>query len=189
MSFIDDSMNNVKHQLIREVSAGAVGGFVGGHGKEIDQLFAGPYHPDYSEIEQILQWQIKDRKEKRNWMEDEAVPNYTGTPSPIGGYYDVDTKEARDTYDILFKDAEEKLEFNQDVTPLADLEWKSTGWDYDFDEIVSYIEEKDFINTSETNMKNVGVNINKYDDESIYAGEDFINTSETNWEYINIGDK
>ena len=200
MSFIDDSKKNVKKYTssfkekkrptlsLKEVSAGAVGGFVGRHGKGIDQLFAGPYHPDYSEIEQILQWQIEDRKEKRNWMEDEAGTNYTGTPDPIGGYYDVDTKEARDTYDILFKDAEEKLEFNQDVTPLADLEWKSTGWDYDFDEIVSYIEEKDFINTSETNMENVGVNI-KYDDESIYAGENFINTSETNWEYINIGDK
>ena len=198
MSFIDDSKKNVKKYTssfkekkrptlsLKEVSAGAVGGFVGRHGKEIDQLFAGPYHPDYNEIEQILQWQIKDRKEKRSWMEYEAGPNYTEEPSPIGGYYDVDTKEARDTYDILFKDAEEKVKFNQDVTPLADLEWKSTGWDYKYDKIISYIEEKDFINRSETNMENVGIDI-QYDDKPIYAGENFINSSQTNWKIINRG--
>ena len=170
MSFIDDSANNV-NRIIETTAAGGVGGFVGRGGKEIDQLFAGPYHPDYSEIEQILQWQIEDRKEKRNWMEDEAGTNYTGTPDPIGGYYDVDTKEARDTYDILFKDAEEKLEFNQNATPLADLEWKSTGWDYDYDEPGEAYKIKDIV----------------YDDKPTYAGENFINQSQINWEIINRG--
>ncbi len=192
MSFIDDSMNNVKHQLIREVSAGAVGGFVGRHGKEINQLFAGPYHPDSghgSENEQLLAKQISDRKKMRADMENEAEKQgieLVGNPAPIGGYYDVDTKEARDTYDILFKDAEEKVKFNQDVTPLADLEWKSTGWDYKYDEIISYIEEKDFINTSETNMEQVDTDI-KYDENELYIEEeDFINTSETNMDYVNL---
>ena len=70
MSFLDDSTNNIKRQFIKETTAAAgVGGFVGRKGNRIDDLFAGPYHPDSgygSENEQILQWQIEDRKEKRS---------------------------------------------------------------------------------------------------------------------------
>ena len=66
MSFIDDSANNV-NRIIETSAAGGVGGFVGRKGDRIDNLFAGPYHPDSghgSENEDILQWQLEDRKEK-----------------------------------------------------------------------------------------------------------------------------
>ena len=79
------------------------------------------------------------------------------------------------------------IDYSIENTPPQDIEWKSTGWDYDYDEIISYIEEKDFINSSETNMENVGVEI-EYDDNSVlYAGENFINSSQTNWKIIDRG--
>ena len=66
MSFIEDSIENVKRQLMKEVSGGSVGGFVGGKGMGIDALFAGPYHPDYNEIDNILKQQLKGTVMKYN---------------------------------------------------------------------------------------------------------------------------
>ncbi len=78
------------------------------------------------------------------------------------------------------------IDYSIENTPPADIEWKSSGWDYDYDDIYIHIEEEDFINTSETNMENVGIDI-KYDDLPKYAGINFINQSETNWEIIDRG--
>ena len=102
MSFINDSIKNVKHQLIKEVSGGAVAGFIGGKGMGIDALFAGPYHPDYNEVDKLLKKQLKDRKKQRAKMERET-DDYTGTPDPIGGYYETDTEFVRLAYDELIK--------------------------------------------------------------------------------------
>ena len=52
------------YQLDETTSAGAVGGFVGKKGQDIDQLFAGPYHPEYGKLEKLLQQQIDDMEEK-----------------------------------------------------------------------------------------------------------------------------
>jgi len=204
MSFIDDSKKNVKkynssfkeHKKptlsLKEVSGGAVGGFVGGKGMGIDALFAGPYHPDSghgSQNEKLLKKQLKDRKKLRKDIEssrDGVIDDYSGLADPVGGYYETDTEFASLAYEELELRNQLAIEFSIENTPLSDTEWKSTGWDYDYDEIISYIEEKDFINTSETNMENVGVEI-EYDDNPIYAGEDFINTSKTNWKIINRG--
>ena len=71
MSFIEQSEQNVD-RLMKEVSGGSVGGFVGGKGMGIDALFAGPYHPDSgygSKNKQLLAKQLKDRKEKRKDIE------------------------------------------------------------------------------------------------------------------------
>ena len=68
MSFIDDSIKNVKLQLMKEVSGGGIAGFTGRAGRDIDALFAGPFHPDSghgSENKQLLTKQLKDRREKR----------------------------------------------------------------------------------------------------------------------------
>ena len=192
MSFIDDSINNVKRQLMKEVSGGGVAGFVGGKGMGIDALFAGPYHPDSghgSQNKQLLAKQLKDRKEKRKDIEssrDGVIDDYSGLPDPIGGYYETDTEFASFAYEELELRNQLAIDYSIENTPPAETEWKSTGWDYKYDEIISYIEEKDFINTSETNMENVGIDI-KYDDLPKYAGEDFINTSKTNWKIINRG--
>ena len=68
MSFIDDSIKNVKLQLMKEVSGGSVAGFVGRGGRDIDALFAGAFHPDSghgSQNEKLLAKQISDRKKQR----------------------------------------------------------------------------------------------------------------------------
>jgi len=204
MSFIDDSGKNVKKYnssfkerkkstlSLKEVSGGSVGGFVGGKGMGIDALFAGPYHPDSghgSENEKLLKKQLKDRRKLRKDIEsnrDGVIDDYSGLPDPVGGYYETDTEVVRLAYDELETLNQMAIDYSIENTPPQDTEWKSTGWDYKYDEIISYIEEKDFINTSETNMENVGVEI-EYDDKPAYAGENFINQSQTNWEIINRG--
>ena len=207
MNFIDNSKQNVKKYTssfkerkkptlsLKEVSGGGVAGFVGGKGMGIDALFAGPYHPDSghgSQNKQLLAKQLKDRKEKRKDIEssrDGVIDDYSGLADPVGGYYETDTEVTRLAYDELEARNQMAIDYSIENTPLNDVEWKSTGWDYDYDEIISYIEEKDFINTSEANMENVGIDI-KYDNNlSLYNKEDFINTSQTNWKYINTGDK
>ena len=52
MSFIEQSEQNVD-RLMKEVSGGSVGGFVGTGGTRIDTLFAGGFHPDYGEIDKL----------------------------------------------------------------------------------------------------------------------------------------
>ena len=202
MSFIDDSKQNVRKYTssfnerkkktlsLKEVSGGSVAGFVGGKGMGIDALFAGPFHPDSghgSQLDKLLKQQLKDRRQKRKDLEsdrDGVIDDYSGLPDPIGGYYETDTEFANLAYDELEARNQMAIDYSIENTPPQDIEWKSTGWDYKYDEIISYIEEKDFINTSETNMENVGIDI-QYDDKPIYAGENFINQSETNWEIIN----
>ena len=190
MSFIDDSIKNVKNSVLKEVTvAGGVGGFVGRGGVEIDQLFAGGYHPDSghgSQNEKLLQKQIEDRKKKRNDMENQAAEQgieLVGNDSPIGGYFDVETEFALNAYDELISRNELNKQYSDAMTPILDTEWKSTGWDYNFDDEYEYAKEENFINSSEKNFKKVGVDI-KYDDKEEYAGEDYINKSSTNWKYI-----
>ena len=83
MSFIGDSEKNIKKYnssfkerkkptlSLKEVSGGGVAGFVGRGGKEIDQIFAGAFHPDSghgSQNKQLLAKQISDRKKQRAEM-------------------------------------------------------------------------------------------------------------------------
>jgi hypothetical protein len=205
MSFIDDSGHNIKKYnssfkeekkslpLLKEVTGGSVGGFVGGRGMGIDQLFAGPFHPDSghgSKNKQLLMKQLKDRRKKRKDLEsdrDDVIDDYSGLPDPVGGYYETDTEFVELAYDELETRNQMAIDYSIENTPPADVDWKSSGWDYDYDEIISYIEEKDFINTSETNMEKVGIDIQYDDNSSLYAGENFINQSQTNWKIINRG--
>ena len=201
MSFIDKSEQNIEKYtsyfkeekkslpLLKEVTGGSVGGFVGGKGMGIDTLFAGPYHPDSghgSENKQLLMKQLKDRRKKRKDLEsdrDGVIDDYSGLPDPVGGYYETDTEFAKLAYDELETRNQMAIEYSEENTPPVDVDWKSSGWDYEYDENESYIEEEDFINTSETNMENVGINI-QYDEKLTYAGENFINQSKTNWKII-----
>ena len=167
MSYLDDSEKNV--EFIKEVSGGAVGGFVGRSGMGIDRLFAGPYHPDSghgSKNKQLLLKQLKDRREKRKDLEsdrDDVIDDYSGLPDPVGGYYETDTEFANLAYDELETRNQIAIEYSDENTPPAEIEWKSSGWDYEYDENESYIEEEDFINTSETNMDYVNLDL-KYDE-------------------------
>ena len=195
MSFINDSEKNV--EFIKEVSGGAVGGFVGRAGMGIDRLFAGPYHPDSghgSKNKQLLLKQLKDRREKRKDLtsdRDDVIDDYSGLPDPVGGYYNVDTEFAVLAYDELEKRSQLAIDYSIENTPPADVEWKSNSWDYEYDEVIPYIEEEDFINTSETNMSYVNLDLD-YDEFDSSMGrdrrnrtfdeEDFVEKSETNIE-------
>ena len=77
MSFLNDSEKNTK-RLMKEVSGGSFGGFVGTGGTRIDTLFAGGFHPDYGEIDKLHKQNLKSRK-KRDSEE-------YGGESPVGGY-------------------------------------------------------------------------------------------------------
>jgi len=204
MSFIDKSEQNMKKYnssfkeeekstlLLKEVTGGSVAGFVGGAGMGIDTLFAGPFHPDSghgSKNKQLLAKQLKDRRKLRKDLtsdRDDVIDDYSGIPDPVGGYYETDTKFAELAYDELEVRNQMAKEYSDESTPPQDIDWKSSGWDYDYDENEIYIEEEDFINTSETNMEQVDTDIKYDENESYIEEEDFINTSETNMDYVNI---
>ena len=197
MSFIEQSEQNVD-RLMKEVSTGGVAGFVGGKGMGIDALFAGPYHPDSgygSKNKQLLAKQLKDRKEKRKDIEssrDGVIDDYSGLADPVGGYYETDTEVARLAYEELETRNQMSIDYSIENTPLQDTEWAEVETNLEYDEIISYIEEEDFINASETNMEYVGTLIDYDDNKPIYDKElsdkeNFINQSETNWEIINRG--
>ena len=197
MSFIDDSEQNMEKYvsslkeenksvpLLKEQTGGSVAGFVGGAGMGIDALFAGPFHPDSghgSKNKQLLQKQLKDREKLDKLSTDDE---YAGE-NPVGGYYEVDVDAVTLAYDELEQYNQASMDYNTENTPLADIEWKSSGWDYDYDEDELYIEEEDFINISKTNMELVDTDIEYDENESYIEEEDFINTSETNMECIDI---
>jgi hypothetical protein len=209
MNFIEKSEKNVKRHIysygdkkksvpsLKEVTAGAgVGGFVGRGGHEIDQLFAGGFHPDSghgSQNKQLLAKQIKDRKKQRADMEKQAYldgAELIGNPDPIGGYFDVETEIALAAYEELGIVNQQVKQYNDENTPPQDVEWKSVGWDYDYDEPGEGYKVREIEYDDNTGLYSSMVREIEYDDEpDYYAGEDFINTSETNWKFINTGDK
>ena len=175
MSFIEQSEQNVD-RLMKEVTGGSVAGFVGGKGMGIDALFAGPFHPDSghgSENEKLLQKQLKDRKKMRSNMEQEAFEDgveLVGNPSPVGGYYDVETENANLAFDEIDFYDQIHREWNNEMTPPQDLEWVEVETDLKYDEPGEAYKVRDI----------------KYDNNSaLYADENFINQSQTNWEIIN----
>jgi hypothetical protein len=159
-------------------------GFVGRAGMGIDDLFAGAFHPDSghgSENEKLLKKQIKDRLALRKKM------RTTEKPAPIGGYYDTDTEVARGAYKELDFLNRAKKSFSDTFTPQVDPNWKSTGWDYEFDEFDSSagrdrrnrMFDKDFINQSEENIERT------IKEEEIQLNEeDFISRSELNLQTV-----
>ena len=180
MSFIDDSVKNIKNSVLKEVSGGSVAGFTGRAGRDIDAVFAGGYHPDSghgSKNLELLKKQIEDRKKK-------IKDTDSFEANPVGGWYKIDTELVKLAYEELISRSEVSKQYSIENTPLQDTEWKSTGVNIDFDDIYIHIDNEDnFINQSETNMEKVGVDI-KYDDKPDYAGEDFINRSQTNWKLV-----
>ena len=188
MGFLNDSEKNIKKYTssfkerkkptlsLKEVSGGGVAGFVGRGGRDIDALFAGAFHPDSghgSENEKLLAKQVSDRKKQRAEMEKQAYEDgveLVGNVDPIGGWFaDIGETEGIElAYEELTNMEEIHRQFNDDMTPEQDLRWKSTGWDYDYDEPGEAYKIKDIV----------------YDDEPTYAGVNFINNSQINWKYI-----
>ena len=159
MSFLDKSEKNVKHLFIKEATAGgSVGGFTGGKGMGIDALFAGPFHPDYSNIGTTLKQQLADRKKQ----------DKDGAENPVGGYYEIDTEFASLAYDELARYSDNAIRYSQEFTPPQDLEWSEVETGLEYDEPGESYKVRDI----------------QYDELPEYAGENFINKSEINWKYI-----
>lgn len=178
MSFIDDSIKNVKNSVLKEVSGGSVAGFTGRAGRGIDAVFAGGYHPDSghgSKNLELLKKQIEDRKKK-------IKDTDSFEANPVGGWYDINTETNKLAYEELITTADMVKQYNDENTPPQDVEWEIIDNNI-YDDIYIHIDdEDDFINQSEKNMKYVGIDI-KYDDKSEYAGKDFINNT-NNWKLV-----
>ena len=159
MSFIDDSEENVD-KLMETSAVGSAVSFTGTRGTRIDTLFAGPFHPNHGEIDKLHKQNLKSRK-KRDSEE-------YGGESPVGGYYEMDTEFSTLAYDEIDTHSQLSKQYNDEMTPSPDTEWKSTGWDYDYDEPGEGFSFKQPI----------------YDKKPEYAGKNFINKSEKNWEII-----
>ena len=62
---------NRKKHLLKEVTVtGATGTFVGGAGDYIDQKFAGAFHPEFGELEDLLKLQVDSDIIKRMYTDD-----------------------------------------------------------------------------------------------------------------------
>ena len=191
MSFIDDSEKNIE-RLMKEVTGGSVAGFVGRGGMEIDQLFAGAYHPDSghgSQNLQLLTKQIKDRKKKRAEMEKQAYEDgveLVGNPDPIGGHFSNigETEIVTLAFDELIATNEKNKQYSDENTPPQETEWKSTGWDYNYDEPGEPYKVR-VLKYDDNSYNNPVVKEIEYDDNSnLYADDTYINKSATNWQYI-----
>ena len=83
--------NKEKHSL-DEVTAGtSVGGFTGKGGQLIDQLFAGGFHPEFGNLDKLLNKQIDDKIINRMWNDDV-------TPMIDPDFLEVDWKYEYDEY-------------------------------------------------------------------------------------------
>ncbi len=64
-------LNDKNKHLLKEVSAADVAGeFVGRAGDIVDMKFAGPYHPEFGQLKQMLKKQIESDIMKRMWTDD-----------------------------------------------------------------------------------------------------------------------
>ena len=131
MNLQETYQKNKKKHLLKEVSvAGATGTFVGGAGNIIDQLFAGAFHPEFGDLEKLLDKQIEDNIAIRMWTDDI-------TPIADQDFIDLDWKYEYDEY--VEKD-NSKFKTTSDKMQLVDMEIQ-------YDEIIDKTEEnKKFIN-------------------------------------------
>ena len=131
MKLQESYQKNKKKHLLSEVSvAGSAGTFVGGAGNIIDQLFSGPYHPEFGDLEKLLDKQIEDNIAIRMWTDDI-------TPIADQDFFEVDWKYEYDEY--VEKD-NSKFKTTGDKMQLVDLDIK-------YDDVEDKTEEnKKFIN-------------------------------------------
>ena len=132
MNLLETYDKNKKKHLLSEVTAtGAAGTFVGRAGNIIDQLFSGPYHPEFGDLEKLLDKQIEDNIAIRMWTDDI-------TPIADQDFFEIDWKYEYDEY--VEKDNSKFKTTSETEMQLVDVEIK-------YDEIIDKTEEnKKFIN-------------------------------------------
>ena len=134
MSLLETYDKNKKKHLLNEVTAtGAAGTFIGGAGNIIDQLFAGPYHPEFGDIEKLLDKQIEDNIAIRMWTDD-------NTPIADQDFIDMDWEyEYTPVLDI------DNSKFKSE----SETEMQLVDLDIEYDEVEDKTEEnKKFINNT-----------------------------------------
>ena len=132
MDLLKSYDKNKKKHLLKEVSVtGATGTFVGGAGNIIDRLFAGPYHREFGDLEDLLNQQIDDNIIKRMFTDD-------NTPESNQDFVDLDWKYEYDEY--IKKDNSKFKSTSETEMQLVDVE-------ITYDKIIDKTEEnKKFIN-------------------------------------------
>ena len=122
---------------LNEVTAtGAAGTFVGAAGDIVDQLFAGAFHPEFGDIEKLLNQQIDDNIAKRMFNDDI-------TPIADQDFIDMEYK--------YVYDKEEKVDKSNFINS-SDKNMEFLGIDIEYDKKTKYADEN-FINKSSTNWK------------------------------------
>jgi hypothetical protein len=131
MNLQETYQKNKKKHLLNEVSAtGATGTFVGRAGDIVDQLFAGGFHPEFGEIEKLLDKQIEDNIAIRMWTDD-ITPIADQDFIDLEWDYEYDENEEIDN--SKFKTTDDKMQ-------LVDIDIK-------YDKIMDNTEEnKKFVN-------------------------------------------
>ena len=134
-------LKDKKRKLLNEQEGGGmsgdIGGFVGRGGQDVDNTYFGPYHPDYGDIEKLLQLQLDRNNAIMKWNND-ITPILKNIFELVGVEYRVD--EPLSKYD---KEALKK--FINDSNKMKEVD---TGIKYD--EIDKQTEKNSiFINRSD----------------------------------------
>ena len=135
MDLLKSYDKNKKKHLLKEVTAtGAAGTFVGRSGNYIDDKFAGPFHPEFSELKKLLIKQVDNDIIRRMWTDDI-------TPIADQDFIDLDWKYEYDEY--VKKDNSKFKNTSETEMQLVDMEIK-------YDKIIDKTEEnKKFINDTD----------------------------------------
>ena len=132
-----------KHSLDEVTAVGATGTFTGRGGQDIDQLFAGGFHPDFGKIGYLLKQQLEDRFKKRKW-------NDKVTPDLDVLFKLVDTDNWKDEIKKIMSSMKKRHEELEKFVNTSETEMQSVDIGIKYDKIVDKTEEmKKFV--SETN--------------------------------------
>ena len=135
--------NKKKHSLNEVTAVGATGTFTGRGGQDIDQLFAGGFHPDFGQIGYLLKQQLEDRFKKREWN-DEITPE-------LDVLFKLVDKDAwKDEVDKIVSSLKKRQKELEKFVNTSETEMQSVDIGIKYDKIVDKTEEmKKFV--SETN--------------------------------------
>tara|TARA_Y100000593_G_C4274150_1_gene319085 strand:+ start:207 stop:734 length:528 start_codon:yes stop_codon:yes gene_type:complete len=171
MRLLKDAIEDFDTEVLLEQegsTTGAVGGFTGRAGQDIDDLYAGPFHPKFNNLKKSLQQQIEDTLAKRLYTDD-------FTPLSEEDYVDLE-------WDYHYDEVISTDKSNFINRSMTNMKYVDTKIKYDKNE--DLIDKSNFINSSEKNWKNIEIDL-KYDkNESIYNKDNYINDSKTNWKII-----
>ena len=139
MNLLETYNKNKKKHLLKEVTGtGAAGSFIGGAGDVIDQKFAGPFHPEFGELEDLLNKQVDDDIFKRMYT-DEITPEFEQDFIDLEWDYEYDENEKIDK--SIFKTVSNKMQY--------------VNLEINYDKIIDKSEEnKKFINDT-NNWKSI----------------------------------